>query len=147
MSSGDDFNTEKWATPVEPVGLLLEQGGENGVFKLEDETTASTSHGDSILLENKTGIGINDNILLEIQRVELEDNINTGTIPFENYTNSKLQPLTRSAEIKGRDVGQISLEDESGTGSVILNGTDGSSTNAGDQITFELGTFEDIERS
>ena len=77
----------------------------------------------------------------------LEDNINTGTIPFENYTNSKLQPLTRSAEIKGRDVGQISLEDESGTGSVILNGTDGSSTNAGDQITFELGTFEDIERS
>ena len=44
-------------------------------------------------------------------------------------------------------MGQISLEDESGTGSVILNGTDGSSTNAGDQITFELGTFEDIERS
>ena len=147
MSSGDDFNTEKWATPVEPVGLLLEQGGENGVFKLEDETTASTSHGDSILLENKTGIGFNDNILLEFQRIELEANINTGTIPFENYTNSKLQPLTRSAEIKGRDVGQISLEDESGTGSVILNGTDGSSTNAGDQITFELGTFEDIERS
>ena len=128
MSSGDDFNTERWATPIEPVGVLLEQSGENGVFRLEDETTVSTTHGDSIILEDKTGIGVGDNLLLEFQRVELETNINTGTIPFENYTNSKLEPLTRSAEVKLSESGQISLEDEANESTNILleAGTSGS---------------------
>ena len=34
-----------------------------------------------------------------------------------------------------------------GTGSVILNGIDGSSTDAGEQITFESGTFDEFERN
>ena len=31
-----------------------------------------------------------------------------------------------------------------GTGSIVLNGTDGSSTNTGEEIDFELGTADDI---
>ena len=31
-----------------------------------------------------------------------------------------------------------------GTGSIVLNGTDGSSTNAGEEIDFELGSADDI---
>ena len=34
-----------------------------------------------------------------------------------------------------------------GTGNVIINGTDSSSTDAGGEILFELGTFEEFERN
>ena len=73
----------------------------------------------------------------------LEDKINDGTIPFQNYTNSTLEPITRSADILISEYGALDLEDET-DGSLLLNGTDGSSTDAGGRFRFELATDDNI---
>ena len=46
--------------------------------------------------------------------------------------------LVRPAEIRTRTTGDIALED--GFGNLVLNGTDGSSTNAGDNMDLEGAT-------
>ena len=109
----------------------------------ENETTASGSHGDNILLESRTGFGSNNKLELESDRVIVEDEINEGTIPFQNYTNSTLEPITRPADILISEYGAIDLEDET-DGSLLLNGTDSSSTDAGERFRFELATDDNI---
>ena len=67
-----------------------------------------------------------------------------GQIPLENWTlNSRIssiggQPIVRSSVIRTRTTGDIALED--GFGNLVLNGTDGSSTNAGDNMDLEGAT-------
>jgi len=131
------------STPVKQTAIILEESNESGFFMQENETTASGAHGDNILLENKTGFGTNNKLELESDRVIVEDKINEGTIPFQNYLNSTLEPITRSADILISEYGAIDLEDES-DGAILLNGTDGSSTDAGGRFRFELATDDNI---
>ena len=71
-----------------------------------------------------------------------------GQIPFGNWTlNSSTnptgyQPVVHASEIRVRSTGDIALEDATDTthGFLVLNGTDGSSTNAGDNIDCEGAT-------
>ena len=100
-----------------------------------------------MLLEDGVGVGTNNKLLLESQRIQLEDNINIGTIPFQNYTNSTVEPFTRPADIESRDSGSMRLEDGLAFGAVLLNGTDGSSTNAGGEFFLESGTYEDFVKN
>jgi hypothetical protein len=130
------------AKPIQTV-IVLEESNESGFFMQENETTASGSHGDNILLESKTGFGSNNKLELESDRIIVEDEINDGTIPFQNYTNSTLEPITRSADILISEYGAIDLEDET-DGSLLLNGTDSSSTDAGERFRFELATDDNI---
>ncbi len=131
------------STPVKQTAIILEESNESGFFMQENETTASGSHGDNILLESKTGFGTNNKLELESDRVIVEDKINDGTIPFQNYTNSTLEPITRSADILISEYGAFDLEDET-DGSLLLNGTDSSSTDAGGRFRFELATDDNI---
>ena len=131
------------STPVSQTAIILEESNESGFFMQENETTASGAHGDNILLESKTGFGNNNKLELESDRIVVEDKINDGSIPFQNYTNSSMQPITRSADILISEYGALTLEDES-DGSLVLNGTDGSSTDAGGRFRFELATDDNI---
>ena len=71
-----------------------------------------------------------------------------GQIPLDNWTlNSSTnptghQPVVHASEIRVRTTGDIALEDstDSTYGYLVLNGTDGSSTNAGDNLDCEGGT-------
>ena len=77
-----------------------------------------------------------------------------GQIPLANWTlntsENKIgsQRVVRSSEIHVRTTGDIALEDatvndvdsRSGDGMLVLNGTDGSSTNAGDNFDLEGAT-------
>ena len=90
-------------------------------------------------------------------RIALED-FNTiaseGQIPLDNWTlNSSTnsiggQAIVRSTEIRTRTTGDIALEDGTvndidgfgGDGMLVLNGTDSSSTNAGDNFDLEGAT-------
>ena len=76
-----------------------------------------------------------------------------GQIPLENWTlNSRTspiggQPIVHSSEIRTRTTGDITLEDGTadnlsynGQGFLVLNGTDSSSTNAGDNFDLEGAT-------
>jgi len=131
------------STPVKQTAIILEESNDSGFFMQENETTASGAHGDNILLESRTGFGINNKLELESDRVIVEDKINEGTIPFQNYLNSTLEPITRSADILISEYGALDLEDET-DGSLLLNGTDSSSTNAGGRFRFELATDDNI---
>ena len=144
-----DATGGKRNTDIDGTAILLEGSGATVACRQEDGTQVATTFGDRILLE--AGIGWNDQLLLDQpDRIEAEENINKGTIPFKNYTISKTEPLTRSAEIKGRDIGQISLEDEAdeatnirleghgdATGIIIMNGIDIVSTEEGNPIAME----------
>ena len=78
--------------------------------------------------------------------------VSEGQIPLANITlNSSAKNtkgVTRSAEILVRTTGDIALEDGTvndidgfvGHGMLVLNGTDGSSTNAGDNFDLEGAT-------
>ena len=129
--------------PAKQTAIILEESNESGFFMQENETTASGAHGDNILLESRTGFGMNNKLELESDRIIVEDNINDGTTPLKNYTNSTLEPITRSADILISEYGAIDLEDES-DGAIILNGTDSSSTNAGGRFRFEIATDDNI---
>ena len=156
-----------------------------------------------MLLENETGVGRNNKISLEFQRIVPEDEVLkrstygfdlTGTIPPENYTNSDVEPYVIPADIESRIIGNMRLESthfevtniqiETGTAggafgslildasasdvsgltdenapipledgesifrdtgfdNIVLNGTDGSSSNANSSINEEKGSFID----
>jgi len=196
---GDDRGTDYAfgsanTRPSEPVAILLEESQETGFFRQENETTASEHYGDKIVLEDKTGVGFNNKLIFESDRLEAENGSSSGTVPFQNLTNSNFEPFARSSFIETTEYGAIDLEDDAfevtniqledghggdgnnliydgtnnqqlyagmpiamqsffdtgvshGEGAVVLNGTDGSSTNAGDRFRFELATDENIDNN
>ena len=95
----DGIGSRGGSTPVDSVSILLEESKEGGFFKQENETTASGHHGDDILLENKTGFGTDNKLILEGDRLQAEDFTNDGTITFQNHTNSTSKSFLHSSDI------------------------------------------------
>jgi len=182
---------------------ILQETDEIGSFRLEDGSTVAGTHGDEMLLEDETGVGRQNKISLEFQRIIPEDEVLkrtthgfdlTGTIPPENFTNSDIEPFVIPADIESRPIFNMTLESsnfevtniqlESGTtggvfgsllldatsrtestifdenapvqledienifintgfDSIVLDGTDSSSTNANFNIREEDGSFLD----
>ena len=120
-----------------PDRILLEQG-DGDILVLDGTDSDSTDAGDAIILHTSDDI---------VSPIALETTFrisNEGQIPFENRTLNSLtspvggQSIVRPAEIRTRTTGDIALED--GFGNLVLNGTDGSSTNAGDNMDLEGAT-------
>ena len=98
--------------------------------------------GDELLLEEDfvVNLAISSEVTNKI--------VSEGQMPFNNLTlNSNeilrgYDPIVRSADIKVRDTGDITLEDATDTthGYLVFNSTSGSNTNAGESIRFEGGT-------
>ena len=117
--------------------ILLEQG-DGDVILLDGTDSDSTNAGHALLFESSEEI-VSPIALETTNRINSE-----GQIPLENWTlNSRIssiggQPIVRSSVIRTRTTGDIALED--GFGNLVLNGTDGSSTNAGDNMDLEGAT-------
>ena len=87
-----------------------------------------------------------DSSLLQLETTNIVSS--KGQIPLGNWTlNSSTspvgyQPVVHASEIRVRSTGEIALEDSTDTthGFLVLNGTDSSSTNAGDNIDCEGAT-------
>ena len=126
--------------------ILLEDEGEFDRLVLNGSDASQGDAGERILMEL---------VSTETTRIALESTnkiVSEGQIPLANITlNSSAKNtkgITRSAEILVRTTGDIALED--GTvndidgftddGMLVLNGTDGSSTNAGDNFDLEGAT-------
>ena len=94
---------------------------------------------------------------MKFPNIALETNVilaNEGQIPIKNWTlNSSAnpvgaQPIVQSSEILVRTTGDIALEDETmnnvdgvtSHGHLVLNGTDSTSSNAGDNFDLEGAT-------
>ena len=145
MNDGDKFILEELPAEVR-IAILLENEGEDDVLVLDGTDSAGDDAGDQIILDiTQSDVG---NILLET----LDRIVSSGQIPLENRTlNSSAKNtigITRSSEILVRTTGDIALEDGTindidgfvGDGMLVLNGTDGSSTNAGDNFDLEGAT-------
>ena len=117
--------------------ILLEQG-DGDIILLDGIDSDSTDAGRALLFESDEEI--HTAIALETtNKIPSE-----GQIPIDNWTlNSSVSsvgglPIVQSSEIRTRTTGDIALED--GFGNLVLNGTDGSSTNAGDNMDLEGAT-------
>ena len=75
-------------------------------------------------------------LLMEHQSIELEDGADEGTIPELNKTKSRFPSFSRPSKIHIHTRGRIAWQDEPGLYNIILDGTDGSSTDAGDALVF-----------
>ena len=134
----------------ETVGVLLEQT-EAGSFKQEDGTTVASTHGDDILLETATGPNLNEKLLLESLRIELEDNTSkNGVVPFQNFGENTFDSLAISSDILSEEGLSVALEDSSGPDHILLDGTNENAENAGFFLIDESETgfqilFESVE--
>ncbi len=126
---------------------------------LEDGTTAFRIYGNHLLSESNNFVELEDSLGnvtvftgdFKTSAIQLETTkifTSEGQIPLGNWTlNSSTnptgyQPVVHASEIRVRSTGDIALEDATDTthGFLVLNGTDGSSTNAGDNIDCEGAT-------
>jgi hypothetical protein len=151
LESGEDIRME--GNPFD-VGfdivvldaIRLESGGEFDQLLLDGTNESGADAGDKVALESSEVV--RPALLSEATRKITSE----GQIPLENRTlNSSAKNtigLTRSSEILVRTTGDIALEDGTvndidgfvGHGMLVLNGTDSSSTNAGDNFDLEGAT-------
>ena len=101
--------------------------------------------GDKVLLEDSLRTDTPSELLLEATNIITSE----GQIPIENWTLNSItspvgaQPIVQASEIVVRTTGDIALEDETNSNSdgfLVLNGTDSTSSNAGDNFDLEGAT-------
>ena len=130
---------------LQNFSIKLEYGEGNIILDshgIINNLTYDLGEGDELLLEEDfvVNLAISSEVTNKI--------VSEGQIPFNNLTlNSNeilrgYNPIVRSADIKVRDTGDITLEDATDTthGYLVFNSTSGSNTNAGESIRFEGGT-------
>ena len=131
--------------PQTSFGIRLEQDPYNqDVIILNGTDSDSLYAGNPLELEDIFQVSGVPYIALESTNIIQSE----GQIPLDNWTlNSSTspigyQPVVHASEIRVRTTGDIALEDSTDTtyGYLVLNGTDGSSTNAGDNLDCEGGT-------
>ena len=116
---------------------------------LEDFEHLMMETGDFVGIENETVTVFTGDFKTSAIQLETRNIVSSkGQIPLGNWTlNSSTspvgyQPVVHASEIRVRSTGEIALEDSTDTthGFLVLNGTDSSSTNAGDNIDCEGAT-------
>ena len=115
--------------------LLLETG-----FIIVQENSIA---GNNMLIETETSPQRSGKMLLDSQLLQAESG---STIPEVNFTSeTNFVRFTRPAMIRTRAHGHIALQDDREVVFLVLNGTNGSSANAGDNIIFDqtLSTGQD----
>ena len=129
--------------------MLLEQGDGDDSIILNGTDNNQSFAGYKLGLET-SGLIDNPNVALETNVILA----NEGQIPIENWIlNSSAnpvgaQPVVQASEIVVRTTGDIALEDETvnnvdgvtSHGHLVLNGTDSTSSNAGDNFDLEGAT-------
>ncbi len=159
---GDNTNTEYFLTEdsMEEGNLVFENhfegifldgtdssGSDTGNFVLLETGSIivqeNSISGNEMLIETETSPQRSGKLLLDSQLLQAESGT---TIPEVNFTSeTNFVHFTRPAVIKTRAHGHLALQDDREVVFMVLNGTDGSSTNAGDNIIFDqtLSTGQD----
>ena len=162
---GDDIDTEYFQmensdSNMEEGDLVFEQHFDGIFLDGTDSSSSDTENyllletgniivqensiaGNNMLIETETSPQRSGKMLLDSQLLQAESG---STIPEINFTSETNFPhFTRPAMIRTRAHGHISLQDDREVVFMVLDGTDGSSTNAGDNIIFDrtLSTGQD----
>ena len=115
---GDRFDLE------DDSGKIIREFGEDGGF------------GQKMIVEDATTPQRGGRLTLDHQNIEMDD-ASDVTIPAINFRETNFPRFTRPVEISQSAHGIIALQDEREVTNIVMNGTDGSSTNAGDNILSE----------
>jgi hypothetical protein len=146
---GNNIVLENALGSINIDSVLLEQGDGDDSIILNGTDNNQSFAGYKLGLET-SGLIDNPNVALETNIILA----NEGQIPFANWTlNSSVnpvgaQPVVQASEIVVRTTGDITLEDETinnidgvtSHGHLVLNGTDSTSSNAGDNFDLEGAT-------
>ena len=130
--------TQGWTDDGTPMTL---EDGSNLLTEVTDP------FGISILLEEGSATTSGSKLLLDSQRLSLEDHINDGHVPDSNWGDNSYYPeFTRPTEIKIRPVGRISLQDERAITELVLDSHEVSTgplvvDSQGDNIIFDRTTL------
>ena len=160
IGKGDNFNEDHILSEQSmEVGDILQETGfeillnEDGDrFDLEDDTGKiireigdDGNFGQKMIVEDATTPQRGGVMQLDSQNLETEDGTSNGTIPELNFRETNFPHFTRPTMIKTMAGHFISLQDERAVTFITLDGTDGSSSNAGDNIIFDrtLSTGQD----
>ncbi len=124
LKNGSDVNILKLETETDANGYLIG----------EDDTISAVDRSINVVIES--GLLENEKIMTEGSLIEFEGDTNVGTIPERNFGNRNVVPFTREARVHTELAeSRIALQDERDTNVFIaLDGTDSSSTDAGDNI-------------
>ena len=121
--------------------LLLNEDGDR--FDLEDdsgklirEIGEDGGAGQKMIVEDATTPQLGGKIILDHQYIEMDD-ASDVTVPEINFRDTNFPRFTRPSTISQRSRGKIALQDEREVTKIVLNGTNGSSANAGDNIISE----------
>jgi len=121
--------------------LLLNEDGDR--FDLEDDTGKIIREigedggaGQKMIVEDATTPQLGGKIILDHQYIEMDD-ASDVTVPEINFRDTNFPRFTRPTTISQTARGKISLQDEREVTKIVLNGTNGSSANAGDNIISE----------
>ena len=146
---GNNIVLENALGSINIDSVLLEQGDGDDSIILNGTDNNQSFAGYKLGLET-SGLIDNPNVALETNVILA----NEGQIPFANWTlNSSanpvgVQPVVQASEIVVRTTGDIALEDETinnidgitAHGYLVLNGTNSTSSNAGDNFDLEGAT-------
>tara|TARA_R100000808_G_scaffold131_1_gene942 strand:- start:6957 stop:12518 length:5562 start_codon:yes stop_codon:yes gene_type:complete len=124
LKNGSDVNILKLETETDANGYLIG----------EDDTISAVDRSINVVIES--GLLENEKIMTEGSLIEFEGDTNVGTIPERNFGNRNVVPFTREARVHIElAASRLALQDERNTEVFIaLDGTDSSSTDAGDNI-------------
>ena len=121
--------------------LLLNEDGDR--FDLEDdsgklirEIGEDGGAGQKMIVEDATTPQLGGKIILDHQYIEMDD-ASDVTVPEINFRDTNFPRFTRPSTISQTVRGKIALQDEREVTKIVLNGTNGSSANAGDNIISE----------
>ena len=129
-------------------GLIILNGTDASATNAGDNILHEIDEGvgQDIILESGTSVGVGYKLILESQRIEVESEISEGKVPDVNwFDNSQFPSCVRTTEIFIRPHGHVKLQNEyDPDGFILLNGTDSNSTNAGNYLDWENGTYSSL---
>ena len=139
-------NNKSYGILEDDSGLIILNGTDASATNAGDNILHEVDEGvgQDIILEIGTSVGVGYKLILESQRIEVESEISKGEVPTNNlFDNSQFPSFVRPSEIFIRPHGHAKLQDIF-DGFVLLNGTDSSSTNAGNYLDWENGTYSSL---
>jgi len=130
------------------IYLLLDRSDSTGtddgtVIGLEDDSGSLLNElfdgfGKDMLLEEGSSFTQGSKLILDSQLIEIESGINDGEIPNANWGDNSVFPsYAIPTEISTRPIGRVAIQDETAITEIVLDGTNGSAANAGDNIVFD----------
>jgi hypothetical protein len=142
-------NNKSYGILEDDSGLIILNGTDASATNAGDNILHEVDEGvgQDIILESGTSVGVGYKLILESQRIEAEAESSEGKVLDAHwFDNSQFPSFVRPTEMFIRPHGHVKLQDEYDPFDIVLNGTDGASSNAGSNLVLN-GTASDLSNA